>query len=663
MKSQSQSREKRGSNGNKAASKTKSTPNRHNSGSADPAFRHLSRSTGWSWPPHPLQFIAWFFLLLFNVIYHGMAVPVLPYHWQPAGYIIPGIIIAFHVITHLLAVTINPADSNSLKKKRRVMPSFDRNLHAHVIENSHCYLCECDIGVKSKHCSSCNKCVEGFDHHCKWLNNCVGSKNYRYFIMCLASAFMCCLLVFIVFLYIDIVYWCNPKLLHPDVVAAMLGPKELVSTTDISSTLLGTVEPIKMLASSIATPTQPITEVLLSSSMVPSVGSSIDYYHNGLQIMLQPVSGIAFFCVSVLFTILLLITLGLLGHLLGFHCYLMLRNLSTYEYIILKRDHGKRKSDVESQADAVKEAEHAPCCKYNLCKCNRVMPSTEDIEMSIQNENKDNAPESTSFIPSTSATIEQTTQNNNRTNAQESKPRPQRQQQQQNHVTVEPETKSDSAAVTVKPKSVRSKALKVALKSKGKKKKKRKPAKYANEGGPQYYQHHYSRPLGTLSQQAPWGQASFGTPPVNLSHSQPETFLEQHLVRRYSLPTEQMPGMYASHRTGDTSRQVYMAQEYNPPIISNGVTPSASYQQHRNHGNQYGHYNSLPALIPPIQASGPAAEYNSSDAESLDEVPIESATYRQPPDTYPGANVNLTASILWCRNTIGTHHVRWRRPC
>ncbi len=87
-----------------------------------------------------------------------------------------------------------------------------------------------------------------------------------------------------------------------------------------------------------------------------------------------------------------------------------------------------------------------------------------------------------------------------------------------------------------------------------------------------------------------------------------------------------------------------MAQEYGPPVLSNGIAPSsAPYQQYAPH------YNSLPALIPPIQASGPPPEYNSSDAESLDEVPIESATYRQQgvADGYPfhgATNVNLMAS-------------------
>lgn len=51
-------------------------------------YRRSPRRNGWSCPLHVLQIVAWFFLLLFNVFYFGVMVPVLPYEWQPAGYIV-----------------------------------------------------------------------------------------------------------------------------------------------------------------------------------------------------------------------------------------------------------------------------------------------------------------------------------------------------------------------------------------------------------------------------------------------------------------------------------------------------------------------------------------------------------------------------------------------
>ncbi|KAK2085264.1 putative palmitoyltransferase zdhhc1 [Saguinus oedipus] len=91
-----------------------------------------------------------------------------------------GAIFAGHLVVHLTAVSIDPADANVRDKSYAgPLPIFNRNQHAHVIEDLHCNLCDVDVSARSKHCSACNKCVCGFDHHCKWLNNCVGERNYR----------------------------------------------------------------------------------------------------------------------------------------------------------------------------------------------------------------------------------------------------------------------------------------------------------------------------------------------------------------------------------------------------------------------------------------------------------------------------------------------------
>lgn len=45
-----------------------------------------SRRNGWSWPPHPLQIVAWLLYLFFAVIGFGVLVPLLPHHWVSTGY-------------------------------------------------------------------------------------------------------------------------------------------------------------------------------------------------------------------------------------------------------------------------------------------------------------------------------------------------------------------------------------------------------------------------------------------------------------------------------------------------------------------------------------------------------------------------------------------------
>ncbi|XP_040354263.1 palmitoyltransferase ZDHHC1 isoform X4 [Herpailurus yagouaroundi] len=174
-----------------------------------------SRRNGWSWPPHPLQIVAWLLYLFFAVIGFGVLVPLLPHHWVPAGYACMGAIFAGHLVVHLTAVSIDPADANVRDKSYAgPLPIFNRRQHAHVIEDLHCNLCDVDVSARSKHCSACNKCVCGFDHHCKWLNNCVGERNYRLFLHSVASALLGVLLLVLVATYVFVEFFVNPMRLR-----------------------------------------------------------------------------------------------------------------------------------------------------------------------------------------------------------------------------------------------------------------------------------------------------------------------------------------------------------------------------------------------------------------------------------------------------------------
>lgn len=105
-----------------------------------------SRRNGWSWPPHPLQIVAWLLYLFFAVIGFGVLVPLLPHHWVPSGYACMGAIFAGHLVVHLTAVSIDPADANVRDKSYAgPLPIFNRSQHAHVIEDLHCNLCDVDV--------------------------------------------------------------------------------------------------------------------------------------------------------------------------------------------------------------------------------------------------------------------------------------------------------------------------------------------------------------------------------------------------------------------------------------------------------------------------------------------------------------------------------------
>ncbi|XP_022439177.1 probable palmitoyltransferase ZDHHC1 isoform X1 [Delphinapterus leucas] len=248
-----------------------------------------SRRNGWSWPPHPLQIVAWLLYLFFAVIGFGVLVPLLPHHWVPAGYACMGAIFAGHLVVHLTAVSIDPADANVRDKSYAgPLPIFNRSQHAHVIEDLHCNLCDVDVSARSKHCSACNKCVCGFDHHCKWLNNCVGERNYRLFLHSVASALLGVLLLVLVATYVFVEFFVNPMQLRTN-----RHFEVLKNHTDVWFVFL---------------PAAPV------ETQAPAI-----------------------LALAALLILLGLLSTALLGHLLCFHIYLMWHKLTTYEYIVQHR--------------------------------------------------------------------------------------------------------------------------------------------------------------------------------------------------------------------------------------------------------------------------------------------------------------------------------------
>ncbi|XP_057646187.1 palmitoyltransferase ZDHHC11-like [Chionomys nivalis] len=256
--------------------------------------RPLSRVNGWSPPLHSFQAISWTTSLVMFVAAFGIFIPFLPRSWKYAAYVVSFVLLMgglslFHLIVHLVATTIDPADTNVRLKKdySEPVPTFDRSKHAHVIQNQYCNLCEVTVSKKAKHCSSCNKCVSGFDHHCKWLNNCVGSRNYRYFFCSVASAAVGVLIVMVILLYVFIQYFVNPGELRTDPLY-----KE-ISAENIWLLFL------------------PLWPVPVKTPVVLSI-------------------------IVVVF-LLAIASFVLLGHLLIFHFYLIAKNLSTFDYMMQPR--------------------------------------------------------------------------------------------------------------------------------------------------------------------------------------------------------------------------------------------------------------------------------------------------------------------------------------
>jgi len=65
------------------------------------------------------------------------------------------------------------------------------NGEEYVTELKHfCSLCDTHVQSRTKHCGQCNRCVNTFDHHCQWLNNCIGERNYGLFAKAVGFLFL-----------------------------------------------------------------------------------------------------------------------------------------------------------------------------------------------------------------------------------------------------------------------------------------------------------------------------------------------------------------------------------------------------------------------------------------------------------------------------------------
>ncbi|XP_044735608.1 protein S-acyltransferase 21 [Chrysoperla carnea] len=249
-----------------------------------PEYRKWRRTNGLQLPLNPQQVIGWLALGFSAATSFFVLIPTIKTPLQTILLAIFSILYLFHIVTHIIALTLDPADPALRKlKQKKPIPEFDRTKHTHVIENGRCHLCNIQTSTpRTKHCSVCNKCVGHFDHHCKWLNHCIGRRNYVPFLMCVTTAVITAIAVLIVCLSEIVLYYVNPEWLTLNWSNNATQPNQNASAT----------------------------------SGKPFATSDI-----------------AFLVIVGALGVLAAITAGLLLHLCFFHVYISFLGLTTYEYI------------------------------------------------------------------------------------------------------------------------------------------------------------------------------------------------------------------------------------------------------------------------------------------------------------------------------------------
>jgi palmitoyltransferase ZDHHC1/11 len=294
-------------------------------------YRKDRRINGIQFPLHPLQLIGWMTLILFIVSGYILIIPVFQPFIQLPLYTTLTILVIIHIVSHIAALVIDPADIELRKiSTSKVVPEFDRTKHLHVIENGRCHLCNIKTSSqRTKHCAVCNKCIEKFDHHCKYLNQCVGKRNYIPFLMCVVSAVaaVCVILtaaiIQIIFIYV------NPKFLN-------------LWTTSTSANTTEIIEIIKKNSSSIVDDDNNNstfinllvneTLVLLNDTIINTT-TTTSIIRDEVNLEGLGLYNTIFLSFLAVIVILAAITAGLLLHLCFFHIYISFLGLTTYEYI------------------------------------------------------------------------------------------------------------------------------------------------------------------------------------------------------------------------------------------------------------------------------------------------------------------------------------------
>lgn len=300
-------------------------------------YRKDRRINGLQLPFHPLQLVGWITFLVFILAAYVIIIPAFKSTIQLPLYASLSVLVAIHVIAHIAALLIDPADIELRKiSTRKVVPEFDRSKHLHVIENGRCHLCNIKTSsTRTKHCSVCNKCIEKFDHHCKYLNQCVGKQNYVPFLMCVVSAVAAVLVILTAALAQLILFYLHPGWLNlwdeTFLFNEVIEPRNTTIDNDLTTTI------IQLLNDTFANETLPL---LLNSTNVNGAkeAQGIGLYNT------------IFLTVTAVVVILAAITAGLLLHLCFFHIYISYLGFTTYEYI---RNHRQNipNSNVPSNTD------------------------------------------------------------------------------------------------------------------------------------------------------------------------------------------------------------------------------------------------------------------------------------------------------------------------
>ncbi|CAG9318014.1 unnamed protein product [Blepharisma stoltei] len=245
---------------------------------------------GFTRPYHPLQVLSWAIVLILAGTFYSLTLPPLYLDMQVLSGISYSIISIVMCIFGFKVTSIDPTDPAVLAAFNSQISGYSLNsIELDLSELTKlCKICKVHVHSDSKHCRECNRCVNNFDHHCKWLNNCIGKMNYRQFI--------------------------------------------------------GTILSLQGLMA---------VQILSSIYLLIAIDNGWEEKENVKEMLGHAKKGIeGIYIYHIVVVIISSLVFIVVGHLFGFHVWLMIHHMSTYQYILSRRaDKAKRSNKTTPDAN------------------------------------------------------------------------------------------------------------------------------------------------------------------------------------------------------------------------------------------------------------------------------------------------------------------------
>lgn len=178
-----------------------------------PANLRPVKHHGFYWKWHGYQITSWVIWLISLWIFYICLTPAFDKTYMVIFNISIAVLYFVIAVLMIIATSIVPTDKIVFSSIK-----VRRSGESYEPKEDETYwmYCQAFSRVTSKHWGQWNRWVFNFDHHWKWLNNCIGDKNYPYFISLVVVFWITTLIIFWISISFIAWYHSNSSILNEE---------------------------------------------------------------------------------------------------------------------------------------------------------------------------------------------------------------------------------------------------------------------------------------------------------------------------------------------------------------------------------------------------------------------------------------------------------------